>query len=280
MTVTSREDTGLRTATTPATISASQATVALGDAVILHEVDLSVAEGQWVALIGPNGAGKTTLLRTIIGLCPMQSGRVVLAGTDLPDLRARDRARTVAYLAQAPVIPPGVSVTDYVLLGRNPHIGFFSVEGVEDREVVRNVLARLDLVEFTSRPLETLSGGERQRVTLARALAQEAPIIVLDEPTSGLDLGHAQEVLELVDGLRRERNITVLSAIHDLTLASQYADGLVMLDHGRVVASGSARDVLTEERLARHYRAHVRVRWDDQGDGVVISPERSGADRR
>jgi iron complex transport system ATP-binding protein len=195
-------------------------------------------------------------------------------------MRPRDRARALAYLAQAPVIPPGVSVTDYVLLGRNPHIGFFSVEREADRDVVRQVLSRLDLVDFASRPLETLSGGERQRVTLARALAQEAPILVLDEPTSGLDLGHAQEVLELVDSLRREGGITVLSAIHDLTLASQYADALVMLNHGRVVASGPCREVLTEERLTRHYHANVRVQWDEDGGGVLISPRRPETDRR
>lgn len=252
----------------------SNAVVPLGGVVALDGVELVVPDGAWVALIGPNGAGKTTLLRAVAGLCPMRTGTVLLQGEDIRGLGGRERARRLAYLAQSPVIPPGVSVVDYVLLGRNPHIGFFSVEGQRDREVVKSVLARLALAEFSGRAVETLSGGERQRVTLARALAQEAPILLLDEPTSGLDLGHAQEVLELIDGLRAERKITVLSAIHDLTLASQYADSLVMLDHGREVASGTAREVLTEERLARHYRARVRVAWSDGSAGVIISPER------
>lgn len=260
-----------------ATLSVDKAVVALGGVVVLNEVSLTVSEGQWVALIGPNGAGKTTLLRTITGLCPTRAGRLHVQAEDLLAMRSRDRARKMAYLAQAPVIPPGVSVADYVLLGRNPHIGFFSVEREQDREVVRSVLARLDLLEFAERLLETLSGGERQRVTLARALAQEAPVLILDEPTSGLDLGHAQEVLELIDRLRYERRITVLSAIHDLTLASQYADALVMLDHGRVVATGDAREVLTEARLRRHYRAQVRVEWTGDGGGVSISPTRARA---
>ncbi len=267
-----------RPAGSPA-IAVTDAIVALGDVVALDGVGLVVPHGAWVALIGPNGAGKTTLLRAITGLCPMSGGTVLLQGEDVRGLRGRERARRLAYLAQSPVIPPGVSVFDYVLLGRNPHIGFFSVEGPHDRDVVDSVLARLDLTEFSSRALETLSGGERQRVTLARALAQEAPVLLLDEPTSGLDLGHAQEVLELVDGLRLDGNITVLSAIHDLTLASQYADSLVMLDHGRVVASGVPREVLTEERLSRHYRAHVRVGWADDGTGVIISPTRPPARR-
>ena len=276
-----RETTDLappRTAASPA-ICVRDAVVPLGSVVALDGVDLIVPDGAWVALIGPNGAGKTTLLRTIVGLCPTRTGSVLLHGEDVRGLRGRERARRLAYLAQSPVIPPGVSVFDYVLLGRNPHIGFFSVERQHDREVVDSVLTRLDLAEFSERALETLSGGERQRVTLARALAQEAPVLLLDEPTSGLDLGHAQEVLELVDGLRVEDHITVLSAIHDLTLASQYADSLVMLDHGRVVATGVPRDVLTEERLARHYRAHVQVGWSDDGPGVVISPTRPRARR-
>ncbi|MBW3536252.1 MAG: ABC transporter ATP-binding protein [Actinobacteria bacterium] len=253
--------------------------VRLGDHLVLDSVELEVERGAWVALIGPNGAGKTTVLRASSALCPLTAGRIELLGTDVTTLTPSKRALSMAYVPQDPLIPAGITVEDYVLLGRNPHIGFFSVEGPHDMEVVSRVLHRLELDEFRARPVETLSGGERRRVVLARALAQEAPVLLLDEPTSGLDLGHAQEVLDLVDRLRVDSRITVLSAIHDLTMASQYAESLVMLDQGRVVARGTPSEVLTERRLALHYRARVTITAAPNGArGVVVSPARRRRD--
>lgn len=253
--------------------------VRLGDHLVLDSVELEVERGAWVALIGPNGAGKTTVLRASSALCPLTAGRIELLGTDVTTLTPSKRALSMAYVPQDPLIPAGITVEDYVLLGRNPHIGFFSVEGPHDMEVVSRVLHRLELDEFRARPVETLSGGERRRVVLARALAQEAPVLLLDEPTSGLDLGHAQEVLDLVDRLRVDSRITVLSAIHDLTMASQYAESLVMLDRGRVVARGTPSEVLTERRLALHYRARVTITAAPNGArGVVVSPARRRRD--
>src|SRR4030095_8383432 len=147
----------------------------------------------------------------------------------------------------------------YVLLGRTPYIAPLGRESRSDLHAVEEVLVLLDLRQFAARRLETLSGGERQRVFLARALAQGAPILLLDEPTSALDIGHQQEVLELVDRLRTERDLTVLATMHDLSTAGQYADRLVLLAGGRVVAAGPPREVLTEANLAKHYRVRVRV---------------------
>lgn len=252
--------------------------VRLGEQVILDSVRLDVVAGAWVALIGPNGAGKTTVLRASSALCPLTAGRVELLGNDVTTMTPSRRALSMAYVPQDPLIPAGITVHDYVLLGRNPHIPFFGVENAHDLEVVSDVLERLELDRFRVRAVDTLSGGERRRVVLARALAQEAPVLLLDEPTSGLDLGHAQEVLDLVDGLRADSGITVLSAIHDLTMASQYAESLVMLDEGRVVARGTATEVLTEHRLALHYRARVTITPGAHGArGVVVSPTRSRA---
>ena len=249
--------------------------VSLGGQVVVDGVSFEVERGAWVALVGPNGAGKTTVLRAITALCPLTAGQVELLGIDVGVMRPSERALSMAYVPQDPLIPAGISVEDYVLLGRNPHIGFFSVESLHDLEVVSGVLRRLELDEFRVRPVETLSGGERRRVVLARALAQEASVLLLDEPTSGLDLGHAQEVLDLVDGLRVDSGITVLSAIHDLTMVSQYAESLVMLDRGRVVARGAPEQVLTEARLALHYRARVVISPGPNGrKGVVVSPAR------
>jgi cobalamin transport system ATP-binding protein len=235
---------------------------------ILHGVDLAVASGEWVTVIGPNGAGKSTLLRAVGGLLP-HDGSISLFGTPIARLRRRERARVVATVAQAPVVPPGMAVFDYVLLGRTPYIRPLGRESAADLAAVHEVLARLDLVGFADRMLPTLSGGERQRVFLARALAQGATLLLLDEPTSALDIGHQQEVLELVDQLRRDHGLTVLATMHDLSLAGEYADRMVLLADGRVAATGAPREVLTEELLATHYRARVRVVNGEQGPLVV-----------
>jgi iron complex transport system ATP-binding protein len=242
--------------------------VTLDGVPILHGVDLRVATGEWTTVIGPNGAGKSTLLRAVAGLVGA-NGELRLFGRDAGRLRRRERARLVATVPQAPTVPPGMAVRDYVLLGRNPHIPPLGRESPADLAVADAVLERLDLTGFTGRTLVTLSGGERQRVFLARALAQEAPLLLLDEPTTALDIGHQQEVLELVDELRRAHGLTVLATMHDLSIAGGYADRLVLLAGGRVVADGPAGSVLTEDLLTRHYRARVRVLPGDAGPIVV-----------
>ena len=245
--------------------------VRIDDAVLVDDVDLEIADGEWVSVIGPNGAGKTTLLRAIAGLATAE-GEVELAGRSVRDMGTRERSRTIAVVPQIPVVPPSMPAVDYVLLGRTPHIPLFGVEAPDDVSTALTVLEQLDLTALADRRMETLSGGELQRVMLARALAQDAPVLLLDEPTTALDVGHQQEVLELVDELRMSRGLTVLSTMHDLTLAGQYADRLMMLAGGRVVASGSAEDVLTEANVARHYGARVRVLRE--AGGIVVLPVR------
>ncbi|MER7439916.1 ABC transporter ATP-binding protein [Micromonospora avicenniae] len=235
---------------------------------ILAGIDLTVAVGEWVTVIGPNGAGKSTLLRAVGGLLAAP-GAVTLFGTPIESLRRRDRARVVATVAQSPVVPPGMSVLDYVLLGRTPYIPSLGRESAADLAAVHEVLARLDLTGFVRRELATLSGGERQRVFLARALAQGATLLLLDEPTSALDIGHQQEVLDLVDQLRREHGLTVVATMHDLSIAGEYADRMVLLAAGRVAAAGTPREVLTERLLAEHYKANVRVIDGDHGPLIV-----------
>ena len=235
---------------------------------ILRGIDLTVAAGGWVTVIGPNGAGKSTLLRAVGGLV-RHTGTVALFDRPVAALSGRERARLVATVPQTPVVPPGMTVLDYALLGRTPYIGPLGRESAADLAAVDEVLARLDLVGFADRRLESLSGGERQRVFLARALTQGATLLLLDEPTTALDIGHQQEVLELVDQLRRDGALTVLASMHDLSIAGEYADRMVLLAGGRVVAAGTPREVLTEELLAEHYRARVRVVDGAQGPLVV-----------
>jgi len=249
-------------------IAARGLTVRLGGKIIVAGIDLDVAEGSWVTIIGPNGAGKSTALRAIGGLLAF-TGQVELVGNPLDRLPRRERARTVATVAQSPVVPFGMRVLDYVLLGRTPYIPALGRESASDLTTAAEVLTSLDLEEMADRRLDTLSGGERQRVFLARALAQGARILLLDEPTSALDIGHQQEVLELVDRLRAERGLTVLATMHDLSTAGEYADVMVLLAGGRIHAAGPPRDVLTEDLLAAHYRVRVKVIEGERGPLVI-----------
>ena len=233
-------------------------TVVLGGKPVVDRLDAEVPEGEWLALIGPNGAGKTTLLRAIARLVPFE-GSIVLEGRSIDHMRRSELARLIAVVPQEPSTPQWMTVAEYVLLGRTPHLGTLAREGRRDREVAARALARLDLVGYEERRLGTLSGGEKQRAVVARALAQEARIVLLDEPTASLDIGHQQQALELLDALRAESGLTLVAAMHDLTLAAQYADRMVLLSGGRVVADGAPPDVLTERLIAKHYDATIQV---------------------
>ena len=247
--------------------------VSLGGKRVVDCVSATVATGEWLALIGPNGAGKTTLLRAVSRLLPY-TGSIVLEGRSTSDLGRAELARLVAVVPQEPSTPSWMTVAGYVLLGRTPHLGALAREGVRDREVAARALARLDLLGYRDRRLGTLSGGEKQRVVVARALAQEARIVLLDEPTASLDIGHQQQALELLDLLRAESGLTLVTAMHDLTLAAQYADRMLLLHEGRVVAEGAPADDLTEPLVARHYGAAVDV--VSVGDRLAVVPRRVG----
>jgi len=254
--------------------------VRFGDTRALRGVTGSVGRGEWVGLIGANGAGKTTLLRAVAHL-ERHDGRVQVDGQPVAALSRRRRARLVAYVPQAPELPADMTVLDYTLLGRTPHHGYFGLDTEEDRAHCGQLLDQLDLAGEAGRTLSTLSGGEVQRVVLARALAQDAPVLLLDEPTSALDLGRRMDALELVDELRRQRGLTVVSALHDLTLAGQFVDRLLLMAEGEIVASGPPAHVLREDTLSVHYGARVRVVTTEDGDAVVV-PRRlgpSGMDR-
>jgi iron complex transport system ATP-binding protein len=249
-------------------ISVRDLTVTLDRNQVLSGVSFEARAGGWVSLIGPNGTGKSTALRAVAGLLPY-AGTVSLEGRDARALRGRRRARAVAYVPQEPVLPPDMTVADYVLLGRTPHLGYLGVPGGHDRAAATAAMEQLDVAGFAGRRLSHMSGGERQRVVLARALACGPSVLLLDEPTSMLDIGHQQQVLELVDELRRSSGLTVLSTLHDLTIAAQYADTLVLLSAGRVAAAGPPASVLTEETVGRVYGARVEVRMGADGRPVV-----------
>lgn len=228
-----------------------------------------VRTGEWLGVIGPNGAGKSSLLKAVVGIAAAQ-GEILVNGVRLSGRSRARRAALVAYVPQDPLLPEDMTGAQYVLLGRSPYIGYFSSESRHDLDVVATILDRLELSGFADRRLGTLSGGERQRLVIARALATEAPVLLLDEPTSALDIGHQQQALELVARLRRENGLTVISAMHDLTLAGMYADRLCLLHEGSVVAIGPAEEVLQAETLAEFYGVRVTVHREPDGTVVVI----------
>ena len=245
--------------------------VELGGSPVLTEVGAAIAPGEWVALIGPNGAGKSTLLRAIAGLV-RYSGSITLDGDEVSRLARRTVALRLAFVPQAPLLPPAMRVGEYVLLGRTPHVGAFSHESASDLEAAGRALDLLDLRGFSKRALQTLSGGEQQRVLLGRALAQEAPLLLLDEPTTSLDIGRQQQALELVAELREQHDLTVVCAMHDLTMAAQYAKRLILLSRGRLVADGPPEGIATEALVSEHYGAQVRI--VGEGPSLAVIPVR------
>lgn len=253
--------------------------VELGGSTVVRDVSLDVPTGAWLSLIGPNGAGKTTLVRTLGGTVD-HAGDVELLGRAGRGLSVRDRARQLAVVPQHPVIPPGMRVFDYVLLGRAPHQGLRCASSLQDRRRSLAVLQRLGLEDFADRRVDTLSGGERQRVVLARALVQDTPVLVLDEPTAALDVGHQLEVLELIADLRTERELTIVTTVHDLTVAGQFADLVAVLADGRLVAAGTPREVLTPDVIGAHWGVEASCDVDAEDGSVTVTVRRRKEQRR
>lgn len=236
---------------------------------VLDDVSFVIEDGSWVSVIGPNGAGKSTMLRALVGLTPFE-GSITINGQPVDRMRRRDLARSLGYVAQTPELPAGMSVLDYVMLGRTPHRSYLGTRARNDLSIVREVLSLLDLERLASRAVASVSGGEAQRAAIARAVVQQAPVLLLDEPTSSLDIARQQEVMNLIDGLRQTEGFTVLSTMHDLTLAGQYADRLLLLSQSRIRGDGTPRQVLTTAAIERHYGAYVRVVEDADGAITVV----------
>jgi iron complex transport system ATP-binding protein len=248
--------------------------VSLGGTEVLHEVSAAVEPGEWVAVIGPNGAGKTTLLRSIASLVSF-SGSIELLGDDLRSLPHRERARRVALVAQIPTMPAEMSVREYVLLGRTPYIGYLATERRSDHDAAEAAIDRLELGPFAKRRLSSLSGGERQRTVLARALAQDAPLLVLDEPTSALDPAGRRVVRVLLEELRGKGHSVLLNS-HLLSEIELVCDRVAILRAGEVVAAGSPaelsqpRGVELERPLERDTCLGPRVRHAEPRAVVIV----------
>lgn len=238
-------------------IAAINITVRFGSREILRDVSLRAKPGTIIALVGPNGAGKTTLLRACNGTVPLVAGKIELDGTALDDLSRREIAKNIAVVAQENETKFPVTVFEFVLAGRFARGAAFGWETSADIEAAERALALCDLAEFGDRVMNELSGGERQRVVLARALAAETRILLLDEPTANLDLSHQGLMLKLVRDRCTESGAAAIVITHDLNLASEFADAVVMLKNGRVVADGPPAAVLTTDNVREVYDVDV-----------------------
>lgn len=230
-----------------------------GAAPVLRGIDLALDDGGLVALVGPNGSGKTTLLRVLSGLVRPQRGQVLLDGQPLDRLPRRETARRVAVVPQEIAVPYSFSAREIVLLGRTPYIHALAGPVRTDHEAVAHALQQTDTLSLADRAFNKLSGGERQRVVVAMALAQEPSILLLDEPIVHLDLNYQMEIMELVSRLNRERGLTILATLHDLNLAAQYFQRVILLKDGRVLADGTPEQVITAARIRQAYGADVTV---------------------
>ena len=249
-------------------LAVSDLQASLGGRPVLKGVTVAVAGGEFVGLIGPNGAGKTTLLRAILGLTPA-TGSVTIAGRDAHALPAADRARKVSYMPQEREIAWPVTVRRLVSLGRTPHRAPFAALSDKDDAAVEAAMTRMDIRTLADRPATELSGGERARVLVARALAQEAGLMLADEPTAGLDPEHQIALMRIFVGLAEEGR-SVVASLHDLSLAARWCSRLVLLDGGRIVADGPPREVLTAERLRAVYRIETHIM--ENAGSLIIQP--------
>ena len=216
---------------------------------VVDGLDLALPAGQITAIVGANGCGKSTLLRGLSRVLRPHAGAVLLDGADLRSMHPKQVARRVALLPQHPVAPSGMTVVELVGLGRHPHQTAFRPRTRDDDRIVAEALEATATLDLADRLVEELSGGQRQRVWIAMVLAQQTDVLLLDEPTSFLDLAHAVDVLDLVTDLNRERGTTVAMVLHDLNLAARYADELIAVKEGTVVAQGGPADVITAERV-------------------------------
>jgi iron complex transport system ATP-binding protein len=258
--------------TEPHSLSAESLQLGYGERTIVDGLDLQVPAGRITAIVGANGCGKSTLLRALARLITPRAGRVILDGRTLQTRPTKEIARTLGMLPQAPVAPEGIVVADLVGRGRHPHQRMLARFSARDYEVVAQSLAATGISEFADRPVDELSGGQRQRVWIAMALAQETDILLLDEPTTFLDLAHQVEVLDLLTDLNRDRGTTIVMVLHDLNLAARYADHLLAMCDGKIVASGEPSAVVTRELIREVFDLDALVVPDPVSGTPIVVP--------
>lgn len=253
-------------------LTAEQVCIGYGNELVIDRLDLAIPDGGVTAIVGPNACGKSTLLKGLARLLPLAGGRVTLGGKDIARLSRRAMARIVGVLPQTSTAPDGVRVADLVARGRYPHQGWFGRHRSDDDEVVAAALAATTTTELAGRRMEELSGGQRQRVWIAMVLAQQTDIVLLDEPTTFLDVTHQLDLLDLLTERNREHGTTVVMVLHDLNLAARYAEHLVVLREGRIIAEGAPGEVLTEDTVSEAFALDARVVTDPVAGSPLVVP--------
>lgn len=257
---------------TKSRMSARNLAVNYGERSVIDGLDVDFPSGQITTIIGPNGCGKSTLLRSMSRLIPIKSGEVTLGQDDIAAMKRKEVSKIISVLPQTPTAPEGLNVADLVSRGRHPHQSWIRQWSSQDEEEVFKALEMTGSMELTTRTLDSLSGGQRQRVWISMVLAQNTDILFLDEPTTYLDLATSVDILELVRKLRRELNRTVVMVLHDLNLAVRYSDHLVVMNQGRILASGSPQDVITSELLKQAFSLDAIVIEDPVTGGPLVVP--------
>ncbi len=254
------------------TLAAEGLTLAYERRTVIDGLGLQIPAGTVTVVVGANASGKSTLLRGLARLLPPRSGTVVLDGRAITSLPTREVARSIGILPQTPTAPEGILVSDLVGRGRFPHQGWFRRWGESDDLAVAAAMQATATADLAQRPVDALSGGQRQRVWIAMALAQETDILLLDEPTTFLDVAHQVEVLDLITGLNEERGTTVVMVLHDLNLAARYADHLIAMADGDVVASGPPQQIVDEEMVQDVFGLDSRVIADPVAGTPMVVP--------
>jgi iron complex transport system ATP-binding protein len=255
-----------------AVLSAKDLTLQYEQRRVVQGLSVEIPEGKVTMIVGANACGKSTLLRGLSRLLKPRNGTVTLDGKDIHSRPARELARTLGLLPQHPSAPEGITVKDLVGRGRYPHQGFFRSWSSEDELAVQRALEATATLELADRNVDELSGGQRQRVWIAMALAQETEVLLLDEPTTYLDLAHQVEVLDLVTDLNRRHGTTVVIVLHDLNLAARYADHVIAMKSGSIIAEGPATDIVTEQLVLDVFGLASRVVLDPVAGTPLIIP--------
>lgn len=234
---------------------------------VLENISMDLERSEVIGIVGPNGAGKSTLIRCIDRILTPRGGIILLDENDISKMTRMEIAKEMGYVPQTTARVFPATVFDTVLMGRRPHLGWKSSE--EDIDKVLEVLELLGIMEFSMRDFNEISGGQQQKVLIARALAQEADVLLLDEPTSNLDIRHQLEVMDIMKGIVKKKGISAIVAIHDLNLASRYTDRLLMMNGGRIFASGNPESVLTVENIRRAYGVEALVKSDGKRPYII-----------
>ena len=266
------QDRAVQHQSSPHELRAERLELGYDDTAVVHGLDLTLATGRVSVIVGANASGKSTVLRGLARLLKPREGRVVLDGDDLNRLPAKQVATVLGLLPQQPIAPDGITVGELVARGRYPHQGWFRQWSSQDDRLVAEALAATDTLDLAHRRVEDLSGGQRQRVWIAMVLAQDPELLLLDEPTTFLDVTHQIEVLDLLAGLNRSRGTTIAMVLHDLNLAARYADELIVMRSGRIVAQGPPAEVLTEHLVGEAFNLTARIVPDPVSGSPMVVP--------